>query len=90
MAKIIKSYGISFEDMFRKGFIIECAHDCQVGDIIDECFVNCGRSPADNTLKSGDMTFVIPLKFVAVVDTHADLSQYGFYNAYGDRWIRHK
>lgn len=89
MAKILKSRGIAWDDMFKVGRTIECEYDCQIGDIIDECFVYLGRSPDDNTCKKGDVTLAIPLKFIDIVETHSDLSQYGFSKANKeDRWIR--
>ena len=89
MARIIKSRSIGWEDMFRVGHMIECEYDCRVGDIIDECFVYCGTSPDNDTLTKGCVTYVIPLRFIAVAETHADLSQYGFYKAKTEnRWIR--
>lgn len=91
MAKILVANHISYDDMFATRRMIKCKHDCQIGDIIDGCFVCCGRSPIDNTLKKGDVTYIIPLKFIAVVETHADLSQYGFYKVNKkDRWARYK
>ena len=54
--------------------MIECEYDCQVGDIIDECFVFLGRSPDDNTCQKGDYTILIPLMFIDVVETHSNLS----------------
>ena len=57
--------------------------------VFDECFVFLGRSPYDNTCKKGDYTILIPLMFVDVVETHSDLSQYGFVKAGKEgRWIR--
>lgn len=89
MAKILIANCISYDDMLATRRIIRCKYDCQVGDIIDGCFVCCGRSPIDKNLKKGDVTYVIPLKFIAVAETHADLSQYGFYKANKkNRWIR--
>lgn len=89
MAKILAANCISYDDMLQTNQLIKCEHDCQVGDVIDGCFICCGRSPMSNTLKKGDMTWGIPLKFIAVAETHADLSQYGFYKANKkDRWIR--
>ena len=91
MAKILVANHISYDDMFATRRMIRCEYDCQVGDIIDGCFVCCGRNPIDNTLRKGDVTYVIPLAFIAVAETHADLSQYGFYKANKEnRWIRYK
>ena len=90
MAKILKANCISYDEMLQTIQIIRCEHDCQTGDIIDGLFVCCGRSPMSNILKKGDMTWGIPLKFIAVAETHADLSQYGFYKANKEnRWIRY-
>lgn len=90
MAKILYANHISYDDMFATRRIIRCEYDCQVGDVIDGCFVCCGRSPLDRTLRKGDITYVIPLKFIAAAETNADLSQYGFYKANKkDRWIRY-
>lgn len=89
MAKIIAANGISFDDMLKTSRIIECKYDCEIGDIIDDCFVCCGRSPVDKHCKKGDVTWGIPLRFISVVETHFDLSLYGFYKArQKDRWIR--
>ena len=89
MAKIIKANGLTWEQMVKTGYYMECKHDCQVGDIIDDCFVYCGRTPMDNTLKKGDVTYLIPLSVIAVAETHADLFEYGFIKVSGtNRWIR--
>jgi hypothetical protein len=90
MAKILVANCMSYDDMLKTSQIFECEYDCQVGDIVNEYFVCCGRSPISNALKKGDMTWGIPLKFIAIAETHADLSQYGFYKANKeDRWIRY-
>lgn len=91
MAKIITGNGLTWEQMVKTGYHIQCQHDCQVGDIINDCFVYCGRTPMDNRLKKGDITYIIPLSAIAVVETHADLYEYGFYKANKEnRWIRFK
>lgn len=91
MAKIITANCMTWEEMVKTGYHIECEYDCQVGDIIDECFVYCGRSPTDTSCKKGDVTYVIPLRSIGVAETYSDLSRYGFYKADKDnRWIRYK
>lgn len=51
MAKILVANCISYDDMLATSRIIKCEYDCQVGDIIDGCFICCGRNPISNTLK---------------------------------------
>ena len=89
MTQIIKSRGISYENLCLVGRMIKCEYDCQVGDIIDEGFVYIGSSPNTNTCKKGDYTIIIPLIFIDITETHSDLSQYGFIKANkGNRWFR--
>lgn len=89
MAKILKTRSIPWDYICKVGYMIECEYDCQVGDIIDECFVFLGRSPDDNTCQKGDYTILIPLMFIDVVETHSNLSQYGFVKVgKEERWIR--
>lgn len=91
MAKIITANGVTWEQMIKAGYHFQCKHDCQVGDIIDDCFVYCGRTPVDSNLKKGDVTYLIPLTTIAVVETHADLWEYGFIKTDKEnRWIRCK
>ena len=89
MAKIICANYISWEDMWATGRTIICTHDCRVGDIIDGCFVCTGSSPISTRCKAGDWTYVVPLRWIRVVETHCDLSKYGFRKINNSkRWIR--
>lgn len=87
MAQILRTRGIAWDHVCEVGHMIECEHACQIGDIIDECFVFLGRGPFDNTCQKGDYTIIIPLMFISVAETHSDLSQYGFIKIGKDRWI---
>lgn len=92
MARIVKTRGICWENIFRVGRTVVCEHDCQVGDIVDECFVLLGRSLFDNHCRKGDYTIIVPLTVIDIAETNSDLSQYGFIKVgevdKEDRWMR--
>lgn len=92
MARIVKTRGIYWEGIYRIGRTVVCEYDCQIGDIIDECFVLLGRSPFDNHCYKGDYIIIVPLTVVDIAETNSDLSQYGFIKIgeinNENRWMR--
>jgi hypothetical protein len=92
MARIVKTRGISWEEMCKVSHMDICKGDCKVGDVVNECFVFLGRDPWSDYCKEGDYTLFVPLKFIDIAETNFDLSPYNFIKT-GEvneesRWVR--
>lgn len=89
MARIIKAKnGMSYEKMLESGKIIQLEYDCKVGDVINGYFImpNAIFNSNQKDYVAGTFVLGIPIKNIEIVETDADLSEYGF-EKYNNRWF---
>ena len=82
-------YPLTYEEMILTGKQFICQETCQVGDIINDCFIMPYGSNKGH-FKKGNYCLGIPLEYIGVVETHADLSEYGFIEVSENRWIKER
>lgn len=88
--QIIRSqYPLTYERMILTGKQFICQEACKVGDIINDCFIMHYGSD-EGYFEKGDYCLGIPLENIGVVETHADLSEYGFIEVNENRWIKER
>ena len=88
--KIIRSQSpLTYERMILTGKQFICQEACKVGDIINDCFIMPYGSNKGH-FKKGNYCLGIPLEHIGVVETHADLSDYGFIEVNENRWIKER
>lgn len=92
MSKIIKAkHGMSYEKMLSTGKIIQLEKDYYAGDVIDKCYIMPGAIFNDSSeyYESGTFVRMIPLENIDIVETHTNLSSYGFIKHRKlNRWFR--
>lgn len=90
MTRIIKAKGMSYEEMLSKGFIYELEKDYKAGSVVNKCYVMPGVIPSGN-YKKGTYVRMLPLDYIDILETDADLSSYGFKKSeHSNRWFNTK
>lgn len=87
MTKIVRAKEMTYEEMLSKGQLKMLKEVCSAGDIVEGCYVMANNQ----SYEKGMYVRAIPLEYVGIVETDADLSTLGFTRKEGtNKWFNNK